>query len=162
LNIEQGMVEFIGTDPRDDTYESILEGLLVKQLPRNKYMMQWDIASPPDINVMVDISLDIRSFIEDLSKQFQVTKKETIILFYQVIDRLTQTTANRHDRRLFANIESTVTGLLRRCLVHSTDRSTYVLTRKVSVTPAGHTDGKFKHVLRQECIKGPYPATLAS
>ena len=58
------MVEFIGTDPRDDTYESILEmpvktlGLLVKQLPRNKYMVQWDIASPPDINVMIDISLD--------------------------------------------------------------------------------------------------------
>ena len=70
------MVEFIGTDPRDDTYESILEGLLVKQLPRNKYMMQWDIASPPDINVMVDISLDIRSLLRILVSSSRSQRKK--------------------------------------------------------------------------------------
>ncbi|CAG8615860.1 10612_t:CDS:2 [Paraglomus brasilianum] len=218
LNIEQGIVEFIGTDPRDDTYESILEmpvktlGLLVERLPGNKYRVQWEvsysawslflrilsifsrgernlvliksaseeddnfsiigdiislikelavnIASPPDVNAMVDMSLDIRLFIEDLSKQFQVTEKEIIILFYQVIDRLALTKPPPID--MIGDSLQILRALLP---AYYEDvwyiRQTVLLTRKVSVTPAGHTDGKLKQILRQECIKARYPVTLA-
>jgi len=120
-----------------------------------------NIASPPDVNAMADLSLDIRSFIEDLSKQFQITEKEMIILFYQVIDRLALIKPPPID------MVGDSLQILRALLpAYYEDvwyiRQTVLLTRKISVTPAGHTDGKLKHILRQECIKGPYPATLAS